>query len=92
MGFLRQMATTGKVPISEEVREEVKMTHFHSIVTTIESKKIPKSLVIDLDQNPSKYVPRCNKTLAPKGVKNVSVPGSIDKRTITATFSITMDG
>ena len=68
------------------------MTYFHSIVTTIENKKIPKSLVINLDQTPSKYVPGCNKTLAPKGVKNVSIAGSTDKRTITATFSITMDG
>ena len=92
MGFVRRMATTGKVPISEEVRKEVEMTYFHSIVTTIENKKIPKSLVINLDQTPSKYVPGCNKTLAPKGVKNVSIAGSTDKRTITATFSITMDG
>ena len=92
MGFVRQLATTGKVPISEEVRKEVEMTYFHSIVTTIENKKIPKSLVINLDQTPSKYVPGCNKTLAPKGVKNVSIAGSTDKRTITATFSITMDG
>ena len=38
MGFVRQMATTGKVPISEEVRKEVEMTSFHSIVTTIENK------------------------------------------------------
>ena len=85
------MATTGKVPISEEVRKEVEMTYFHSIVTTIENKKIPKSLVINLDETLSKYVPGCNKTLAPKGVKNVSIAGSTDKRTITATFSITMD-
>ena len=68
------------------------MTYFHSIVTTIENKKIPKSLVINLDQTPSKYAPGCNKTLAPKGVKNVSITGSTDKRTITATFSIIMDG
>ena len=86
------MATTGKVPISEEVRKEVEMTYFHSIVTTIENKKIPKSLIINLDQTPSKYVPGCNKTLVPKGVTNVSIAGWTDKRTITATFSITMDG
>ena len=85
MGFVRRMATTGKVPISEEVRKEVEMTYFHSIVTTIENKKIPKSLVINLDQTPSKYVPGCYKTLAPKGVKNVSIAGSTVKRTITAT-------
>ena len=86
MGFVRRMATTGKVPISEEVRKEVEMTYFHSTVTTIENKKIPKSLAINLDQTPSKYVLGCNKTLAPKGVKNVSIAGLTDKRTITATY------
>ena len=67
MGFVRRITTTGKVQISEEVLKEVEMTYFHSIVSTIENKKIPKSLVINLDQTPSKYVPGCNKTLAPKG-------------------------
>ena len=86
------MAKTGKVQISEEVRKEMEMTYFHSIVSRIENKKIPKSLVINLDQTPSIYVPGCNKTLAPKGAKSVSIAGSTDKRTITATFSITMDG
>ena len=86
------MATMGKVPISEEVCKEVEMTYFHSFVTTIENKKISKSLVINLDQTQSKYVPGHNKTLAPKDVKNVSIAGSTDKRTFTATFSITMDG
>ena len=92
MGFVRRMATTRKVQISEEVRKEVEMTDFHSIVSTIENKKIPKSLVINLDQTPTKYVPGCRKTLAPKGAKSVSIAGSTDKRTITSTFSITMDG
>ena len=58
------------------------MTYFHFIVTTIQNKKIPKSLIISLDQTPSKYVPGWNKTLAPNGVKNVSIAGSTDKRAI----------
>ena len=48
-------------------------------------------MVINLDQIQSKYVPGCNKTQAPKGIKSVSVAGSTDKRTITATFNITID-
>ena len=92
MGFVRRAATTGKVPISEEVRKEVELSYHHSIVTAIETKKIPPSLVINLDQTPSKFVPGCNKTLAPRGSKSVAIKGSTDKRTITATFSITMDG
>ena len=89
------MATTGKVEISEEVQKDVEATYLHSIFSIIENNKIPKSMVINLDQTPSKYIPGCNKiaiTLAPKGIKSVSFARSTDKRTITATFSITMDG
>ena len=89
------MATTGKVEISEEVQKEVEATYLHSIFSITENNKIPKSMVINLDQTPSKYIPGCNKiaiTLAPKGIKSVSFARSADKRTITATFSITMDG
>ena len=49
-------------------------------------------MVINLDQTPSKYLPGCNKTPALKRIKSVSVAGSTDKGTITATFNITMDG
>ena len=92
MGFARRMATTWKVEISEEVRKEVETTYLYSIVSIMENNKIPKAKITNLDQTPSKYVPGCNKTLAPKGIKSVSVAGSTDKRTITATFSITKDG
>ena len=81
---------TGKVEISEEVRNDVETTYLHSIVSIMENNKI--SMVINLDQIPSKYVPGCNKTLTPTGIKSVSVAGSTYKRTITAAFSITMDG
>ena len=87
MGFLRRMATTGKVEISEEVRKEVETTYLHLIVSIMENNKIPKSMVTNLDQIPSKHVPGYNKTLAPKGIKSVSVA-----KTITVTIGITMDG
>ena len=77
---------------SIRVRKELETTYLHSIISIIEDNKIPKPMVINLDQTPSKYVPCCNKTLATKGIKSVSDVGSTDKRTITATFSITMDG
>ena len=92
MGFIQRMATTRKVEMSEELRKEVETTYLHSTVSIMENNKIPKSMVINLDQTPSKYVPGCKKTLAPKRIKSFSVAGSTDKRTITATFSITTDG
>ena len=92
MGFVRQMATTGKVKISEEVRKEVEMTYLHLIISIMENIKIPKSVLIHLDQTSSKYIPGCNKPLAPKGIESVSVTVPTDKGTIKATYSITMDG
>jgi len=64
----------------------------HGIVRKIEVNKIPLSLVLNLDQTPSKYVPTANKTMAPKGSKTVPITGSTDKRSITATFTITLEG
>ena len=47
---------------------------------------------MNLDQTPLKYVPVSNHTMAKKGVKSVSVAGSSDKRCITGTFVITLEG
>ena len=91
MDFVRWMATAGNVKISE-VRKEVEMTYLDPIISIMENIKIPKSVLINLDQTSSKYVPGCNKALAPKGIKSVSVTVPTDKRTIKARYSITMDG
>ena len=61
MGFVWRIAATGKVEISEEVWKEVETTYLHSIVSIMENNKIPKLMVINLDQTPSKYVPGYNK-------------------------------
>ena len=53
---------------------------------------IPPSLVLNLDQTRSKYIPVLNKTMAPKGSITVPIKGSAEKRMITATFTITLDG
>ena len=92
MGFRRRLATTGKVSISEELKKEIEESYLYFIVKKIEENQIPHTLVINLDQTPSKFVPGCNKTLAEKGSKTVSIAGSTDKRTITATFAITLSG
>ena len=77
MGFARRMATTWKVEISEEVRKEVETTYLYSIVSIMENNKIPKAKIPNLDQTPSKYVPGCNKTLAPKGIKTAQLLGHL---------------
>ena len=92
MKFVRRFGTTGKVPISESLREELEKSYLHGIVRKIEENSIPLSLVLNLDQTPSKYIPVFNKMLAPKGSKTVLIKGSTDKRMITATFTIILDG
>ena len=92
MKFVRRFNTTGKVPIPEALRKELENAYLHNIVKKIEENYIPVSLVLNLDQTPSKYIPVSNKTMAAKGCKTVPIKGSTDKRMITATFIITLDG
>lgn len=92
MKFVRRLGTTGKVPISEDLQKELELTYLYGIVSKIEKNNIPHSLVLNLDQTPSKYVPTSNKTMAPKGSKTVPIKDSTDKRSITATFTITLEG
>ena len=92
MGFTRRMKTTGKVEIPEGAKQEAELFFLHNIVTLIEEHNIPESLVMNLDQTPLKYVPVSHNTMAKKGVKSVSIAGSGDKRGITGTFIITLDG
>ena len=74
------------------MKAEIETVYLHGIVQKINEHKIPLSMIIDLDQTPSKFVPGCNKTLAKKGCKSVPIAGSADKRMFTATFSITLTG
>eukprot|EP00794_Sanderia_malayensis_P006691 gene6691-7447_t len=92
MGFVKRMKTSAKVDIPDGARKEIEYLFHNEIVTTIEKYNIPPSLIINLDQTPSKYVPVGNTTLAQKNSCNVIVAGSSDKRTITATFAITLRG
>ena len=73
-------------------KKELEKSYLHGIVKKIEDNDISQSLVLNLDQTPSKYIPVLNKTMAPKGSKTVPIRGSTEKRIITATFMITLDG
>ena len=91
MGFRRGQATTFD-EIPEGALTEIKMLFHHDIVTKVAKFNIPDSLIINLDQTPTKYVPVGQTTLAKKNSKTVTIKGSTDKRTITATFAISMRG
>ena len=92
MGFVRRLGTTGKVPIPDSLKKELQKSYLHGIVKKIEDYDIPPSLVLNVDQTPSKYIPVLNKTMVPKGSKTVPTKGSTKKRMITAAFTITIDG
>ena len=92
MGYTKRMSTTSKVEIPSGAQKEAELLFLHEIVEIVEKHCIPSALVLNLDQTPSKFVPSGNHTLAKKGSKSVSIAGSSDKRNITATFVISLEG
>ena len=90
MGFRKRAATTGRPEITEGARKEAGLIFHHEIVEKIEKYKIPQSLVMNIDQTPSKLAPASRHTLAEKNSKHVSIAGSSYKQAITATFGVTL--
>ena len=68
IGYVQRLATTGKVEISEKLKAEIETVYLYGIVQKINEHKIPSSMIINLDQTPSKFVPGCNRTLEKKGL------------------------
>ena len=58
----------------------------------VEENKIPQNLIMNLGQTPLKDVPVSHHIMAKKGVKSVSIAANSDKRCITGTFVITLEG
>ena len=92
MGYKKRAATTGKVEVPDALKEEIGLTFHYDIVSKIRKYNIPPSLVINLVQTPSKFVPGNRSTQAAIGSKTVAIAGSTDKRMITLTFCITLKG
>ena len=86
------MCTTGKVEIPEGARKVAELLYLPNIVTIVEKYEIPYSLIMNLDQTPLKYIPAMNHTMAKQNSKSVSIARSSDKRSITGTFTITLNG
>ena len=64
-------------------QKEAELKFLHQIVNQVEKYQIPPSLISNFDQIPSKYMQVSLMTMAKRGETN--------KRSITATFSITFD-
>ena len=90
--FKRGTRTTGRVEIPERARKEAKLLYFHDIVSIVEEHSIPSYVVMNLDQTSLKYVPGMNHTMAKMNSSSVTIIGSSNKRSITGTFIVTLDG
>ena len=92
MGYSRRKATTARLELPPRTLREVEFVFYHQIVEKVEKHNIPESLTLNFNQTPSKYVPVSTATLAKRNSKQAQIKRSDDKRAITATFSITLDG
>ena len=92
MGFVRRFSTTGKVEIPEGAKRGQSCFLSTRSYQTSKKHEIPASLVMNLDQTPMKYVPCGKTTLEKQGTTTVPIHGVSDKRMITATFAIKLDG
>ena len=92
MNFVERRKTSSKVDISEGARKKIEYKFLHEIVSLVEEFHIPNSLILNLDQTPLKYVPVGDETMTEKGSNEVTVEESNDKRCITGTFAILVEG
>ena len=86
LGFVRRFTTAGKVEIPEGVKREKELFYITDIVNLTETHNIPKSVVLNLVQTPTKYVPCGNTTLAQKFSSAVPIKGVSDERIFTRIF------
>ena len=68
------------------------MTFLNSTVNKVEKFQIPSSLILNIDQINSKYVSMDKATMTKKGSTSLPIRGLSDKRSITVTFIITLNG
>ena len=94
MGYVQRISTTGKVHIPESAIREAELSFQHKIVNFVEIYNIPHSLVLNSDHTPSKYYVTVGRTtMAERNISTVQIAaGSTDRRSITATFLVTLDG
>ena len=88
---LGQRVDLGKVLIPEGSLKEPELKFHQEIFNYVEKYQMPPLLIINFDQTPWKYVQISSNRMEKKGVKNVPISGIGDIRSITATFSITME-
>ena len=92
MDFVRRAGTTGKVKIPSGAKKEAKLTFLHEIVNNVEKFQILSLSVLNLDQTISKYVSMGKTVMTEKGLNCVPISSLSDKKQMTETFTITVNG
>ena len=75
-----------------KTRGWVDIYFLNSIVNKIEESRIPPLLILNIDQINGKYVSMDKAAVTKKGSISLPIRGLSDKRSITVTFTITLNG
>ena len=89
MNRVRRMVTTSRPKITRSIWEETRFIFLEEIAQAVSCHD---ELIINVDQNPSKFVPTDNVTMAVRGTKHIPRTGGNDKRGITVILSETLNG
>ena len=94
MGFVRRAATTqAKRQVTSEKYQHVRAQYLREIAGMVAVHKIPSQLVINWDQTPVDVAPSINDPcMAQEGSRRVGVAALHDKRQVTSTLAVTLDG
>ena len=79
MTFHRLAATTDELMITECAQKETVLVYHDQIVSIVEKYNIPNSMIVNLDQTPSKHVQSLRHTMVEKSMANVEIFASSDK-------------
>ena len=88
----KHKATIEKIEPSPQLLSEEKFTFQRAVSIAVFEHEISISLIANLDQTPLSHVSPGRYALSFKSANNVLIKGWDDKRQITGTFAVTLDG
>ena len=90
--MLARMQSTGKDEIPQTAKKDTRLIFLNNFVLIVEKHLIPSCIVISLDQSTLKCILARHHTIAKKDLISVPFTGLRDKRSITGTYTVTLDG
>ena len=92
MNWSRRKGTTGKRAMNPSLHEELCFTWKKKIAELVFENKMHRSLILNFDQTPLGFTSPSKVTFTEKNSQNVPIANIDDKRTITGTFTVSLDG